>query len=154
MAKGGARKGTGPKKGSHHKKTLEKLEAYKKFQLLGIAAAEKLFRIQMMVAEGTSRMVVVEKSSDGVPKVTTIKDEKRMDKLLTTGVMGKDYLILAGHAPDAGAADSILDRTFGRAIQTTDLTSNGNPIEAFSDSQLLKVAQRIVDKHGKTASKT
>lgn len=152
MAKGGARKGTGPKKGSHHKKTLERLEYLKKFKDLGAAAAQKLFRIQMMVADGTHRMVVVTKGKDGIPKVETVRDEKRMDKLLTTGVYGKDYLILAGREPNAQAANLILDRTFGSAVQSLDLDPHDKAEDTFNDGQLLKIAQRIVDKHGKVPS--
>lgn len=153
MASGGARKNAGKKKGTKHKKTLERLEALKEYQRLGSAAAHKLFQVQMAASIGTHKMITITKDEDGKPHVTTVKDQDHMDDLLLNGELGKDYFIVFGHAPDTRAADSILDRTFGRAIQSTDITSNGNTIETFNAEQLLKVAERVVKEHGAPAGK-
>lgn len=154
MAKvGGARKGAGRKRGKKLPKTIERQAALLKYQELGMAAARKLFQVQMMASLGTHKMIVVTEDELGVPHVTTVKDQDKMDKLLLNGDYGKDYMVVAGHAPDTRAADAILDRTFGRPIQSTDITSNGKSIDVFSPEQLLKVASRVIEEHGDTKSK-
>lgn len=141
------------KKGYKTKKVLDRIQALDEYRKLGAAAAHKLFQIQMSASIGTHRMVVVTKDEDGKPHVETVKDQVRMDDLLLNGEYGRDYLLIFGHAPDTRAADSILDRTFGRAIQSTDITSNGNTIETFNAEQLFKVAERVVKEHGAPAGK-
>jgi hypothetical protein len=44
-----------------------------------------------------------------------------MQRLIDTGVLGKDYLIVIGSEPDHKAAANLLDRGFGRPTETIDL---------------------------------
>ena len=91
--------------------------------------ADKLVNSQMIVALGTHKMIIVKKDAvTGEVHVETVRDEERMQSFLDTGVYGKDYLIVAGAEPDWKAANALLDRAFGKAVESVDLTSGGEKI--------------------------
>lgn len=53
--------------------------------------------------------------------VETIRDEKRIENLLDTAELGVDYFIVVGALPDNKAADSILNRAWGKPAETLDV---------------------------------
>lgn len=97
------------------------------------AMADKLLNAQAIAALGTHRMVVLSFDEEGKKHIETVRDEKRMDTLLDTGVYGQDYLILAGAEPDWKAAESLLTRALGKPKETLDVNHN-----VFSLTQLAK----------------
>lgn len=113
-------RGAGRPKGTHNAETILRLKQKKLMDRRIFRMAEKLISAQAIVAVGTHKMVRTF-LKEGVPTVETIRDEKRMQDLLDTGVYGKDYIIVVGTLPDAKAANMLLDRGFGKAKETIEL---------------------------------
>lgn len=126
---GGARKGSGLKKGTKLKKTVERelvLEAARKriFDM-----TDKLLSAQAIVAVGTHKMLRLYKDkATGLIQTETIRDMDKMQDLIDTGVYGEDYVIVTGRDPDPKAANMLLDRGLGKAVETIDLgNKDGQP---------------------------
>lgn len=112
----------GRPKGSKAPATIEKEAALKQFNLRVASMADKLLNSQAIVALGTHRMVTVEVDDEGKKHIKTVRDETRMQNLLDTGVYGKDYLILEGSPAEWKAANALLDRAFGKAKESIDIS--------------------------------
>ncbi len=126
---GGARKGSGRKRGVKSKHTLANLktreQALELFQQRAFKMTNKLLDAQSIVAMGTHKMIAVTKDAEGKTHVETIRDEKRMQEFLDTGTYGIHYMIVEGSAPDFRAADAILNRALGKPTESIELTGKG-----------------------------
>lgn len=111
----------GRPKGSKSKLTILKEKKRGDFDKKIALMAEKLTNAQAIVAMGTHKMVRMYIGTDQKMHTETIRDEKRMQNLLDTGVYGVDYVIVVGNDPDWKAANALLDRTFGKAKETIDV---------------------------------
>lgn len=109
---------TGRPAGVKNKLTLLKEKQRDKFDKSIALMSRKLTNVQAIVALGTHKMVRMFKGSDDKMHVETIRDEKRMQNLLDTGIYGVDYVIVVGEMPEWKAANALLDRTFGKASET------------------------------------
>lgn len=125
MARAGNNHKGGRPRGSKSPKTLEKERIQRALNERIFRGADKLYNSLAIAAIGTHRMVVVEKDDEGKTHITTIRDEKRMQKLLDTGKYGKDYMILAGAEPDWRASNAALDRAFGKAKESVEMDVTG-----------------------------
>lgn len=108
----------GRKKGKLLPKTIEKQKTLQAFNERVFQMADKLLNAQAVMALGSYKMIVIKKDSLGMDHVETIRDEKRMQKLLDTGTLGKDYFIVVGKLPDFKAGNALLDRAYGKAKET------------------------------------
>lgn len=117
-----ARKAGQANKGKKSARTLAKLQTAAAARERILVAADKLINAQMIQAVGTHRMVVVTVDKDDKRHIETVRDEARMQNLLDEGKYGEDYLILEGSKPDWKAAQSLLDRAFGKAAQQVSVT--------------------------------
>lgn len=91
------------------------------FNLTASRMAKKLLRSQAVIALGTHHIVTRSIDDEGKVHINIVRDEKRQEKLLEEGTYGKDYLILEGTPGDFRAADSILNRAWGKPTETIDL---------------------------------
>lgn len=108
----------GRPKGVLNQETLLKQKAQKEMNIRIAKMADKLLNSQAVVAIGTHKMVTVETDAEGKKHLHVVRDEKRMEKLLTEGEYGKDYLVLEGTPADWKAANALLDRAFGKAKES------------------------------------
>lgn len=127
---GGKRPGAGRPRGTKSKikqkliKTKE--EALELFNNKVYGVTSKLFNAQMIVAQGSHKMVHMYKDDEGVMHIETIKSEATMDDLIATGEYGKDYVIVVGSMPDARAADMLLNRSLGKPIESLEIGNKDN----------------------------
>ena len=70
MPRGGARPGTGPKKGSHRVATMKKEQAREALRVIVLARMKRLVSAQISNAEGLKYLVVREKKSGKFLRVT------------------------------------------------------------------------------------
>ncbi len=110
----------GRPKGSITQTTKRKIFAHKRLVERVFKMTDKLLNAQAVVALGSHKMLRPF-IKDGVPSVETIRDEKEMQRLIDTGVYGKDYLIVVGAMPDWRAIESLYNRAFGKAKETLEL---------------------------------
>lgn len=123
----------GRPKGRKNDATLEREAVAKAVQQKIFKMADKLVDSQMIVSMGTHRMCVITKGPDGKPSLETIRDSDRFNVLLETGKYGVDYIILAAADPDWKAGDALLNRALGKAPESVDITTKGQPIVQLSD---------------------
>lgn len=112
----------GRPKGVLSPETILKNKAEKILRTRIYKMTDKLISAQSIVAIGTHKMIRISIDADGKKHVETVRDEKRMQNLLDTGVYGKDYIIVEGSLPDYRAADALLNRGYGKPKESLDLT--------------------------------
>lgn len=124
----GAEKSAEVRRGKKAKKNLEQGKILAEIQQQIFRSAHKLINSQKVVAEGYYKMITITKVG-GVITTRTIHDQETFDDLLENGEIGKDYHIVAAAAPDAKAANMLLDRGVGKAVETLDIGSkDGKPL--------------------------
>lgn len=162
MARAGNNHKGGRPKGKKEKKTLEKEAILKAFRERAMRHADVLFSSQITLARGQTFLYKIEKEwvSNGnkgfyrklKPQLVTsqVEIEEYLEGLIEEGNADDDsdpaatYYYLTTKEPDNSAIDSILDRTFGRPSQHTDITSGGESLTTFAnETQLQRIAGRI-----------
>jgi len=125
--RGGARPNSGPKKGTKHKETITREAVAEKVRSQIMGMASKLVRAQAIAAFPAHRMIIITETSDG-KKIETVRDEDRMQELLDTGIVGKDYFIVEGRDGDWKAGNAMLDRALGKATESLKIgNEDGKP---------------------------
>lgn len=139
---GGAREGAGRPKGSENKQTREKNAAAKLFRARVAKNADRLFNAQVSIATGTQVLFVVHTDSKGVRrKPEMITDIETISRFLDEnegedGTMDngqnttEDYYYMTTMQPNNMAIEGMLNRAFGRAKESIDLTSGDEPINS------------------------
>lgn len=132
---GGAREGAGRKKGGKNKLTLEKEKVLEKYQKRLMGAIDKLYNAQFSIAIGSTYLFRKETKVNKKGKeydVTELVTDPEEIKAYLDGEFKDErdlYYFITTKDPDNRAIDSMMDRTFGKATQTTELTGkNGDPI--------------------------
>lgn len=140
MSRGGKRPNAGRKKGSKDQSTIEKERVLAEYRNKIMKHADILFRNQMHLAQGVSYLY---KWVKGKQKPVLVEDPKEIEQYVLTE-MGKTikkddkidkdatYYFISTERPDNRAIDSMLDRTFGKASQSMDLTSKGKQIKGVA----------------------
>lgn len=123
---GGARIGAGKKKGTRHKRTLEREATLQAFRDRVYEMSQTLLRAQAVPAIGYHQMITLTKDAEGKMHTEIVKSEKRISDFLATGVYGKDYMLIVGAEPDYKAADALLNRAYGRPTETIDVGNKDN----------------------------
>lgn len=123
--RGGARKGSGRKKGQIDKTTLERLHVLMAYKQRILKNADKLFNAQNALAQGVTYLYRVDETGEG-------KNKKREHILVTEpdeikevldetdgagGTVNESYYYITTKQPDNKAIDSLLDRVFGKSTQ-------------------------------------
>ena len=145
---GGARPGAGRPEGSLNQETLEKQRVLHEIKQRIMRKADRLLDAQFSIAQGQQFLYKIEKTKVVGPK-GGISYRSEKPKLVTNEweiqayldyLVDKengedepleaedDYYFITTKEPDNKAIDSMLDRTFDKAIQTTDVTSAGEKI--------------------------
>jgi hypothetical protein len=93
---------------------------------------DKLLNSQLALAEGEMNLYV--KTKRGNKTITTMIDDPQvvidyLDGNLTDS--DNEYYYLATKSPDGKALDSLLDRTYGKAKQSMDITTDDEPINTL-----------------------
>ena len=135
MAKGGARPGAGRKKGHKASHTLEALKA-REYVIERIKnALQPIMDAQIALARGCSYLYRIDKDDDGKKqKPVLVIDPKEiatyLDGEFGDGDVGenKSYYYITTEKPENPAIKDMLDRAFGRAKESVDLTSKGEQV--------------------------
>ena len=148
--KGGARPGSGRKKGKLSQVSIDRLVAEKEMKQRILQNLHPLLNAQLNVARGATYMYKIVESGEGKNKKREhilVTDPSEIKDILdeTDGACGAsedgEYYYMTTKAPDNRALDSLLDRAFGRARQNIGLDGGeeGKPIEHKITSILDKI---------------
>jgi len=157
--KGGAQPGSGRPKGKLNQSTIDAMAVKKKYQDRIRKNADRLFNAQFSLAQGTQMLFVIHTDSKGrrgKPELVTDVDliSRFLDE--NEGVDGSmkvadyaegsacdDYFFITTKLPDSRTISDMLDRAFGKADATLDVTTKGesiNPYSQLSVDDLRKLA--------------
>lgn len=131
---GGARPGAGRKPGKQSQKTIERIEALRQFRERVAKRVDEFYNAQFSLAVGNQYLYRIDEEvgDNGRKKRThvlvTDPDEIKTALDGDLGQVGEGYYYLTTQTPNNQAIDSMLDRTFGKAQQSVDLTSQGDKI--------------------------
>lgn len=123
--RGGPRKGAGRKKGKLAAATIERNDIKKAIQDRIAAHADLLIRAQMTVGLGASYLYYVTPVRK-TPKLIT--DPQTIEDYLVGKLEGKGFYYITTERPDSRAIDSMLDRAFGKADASLDVTTKGKQL--------------------------
>lgn len=154
--KGGPQPGSGRPKGKLNQSTLDAMAVKKEYQDKIRRNADKLFTAQMSLASGVQMLFVVHTDSKGTrrkPEMITnpdliarfLEENEGVDGVLKSDEEKRDpkskvedYYFLTTKIPDSRTISDMLDRAFGKADATLDVTSGGKTIKGatitFEDS--------------------
>lgn len=124
----------GRPRGSKTQATIEREIALKELRERVVRSYDALLNSQMAIAHGLTFLYMIKtvrrgKSAKRLPP-KLIKDQATIEAYLA-GELANDeheYYFMSTQRPDNKAIDSLLDRTFGKAQQNMDLTSDGKPL--------------------------
>lgn len=133
---GGKREGSGRPEGSKNKSTLEQQKTKEAFVRRVNKNADKLFNAQLSIATGTQMLFMIKTDSKGnrrKPEIVT--DVETISRFLdeNEGVDGTldddtEYYFMTTARPDNSAIESLINRSFGKAKESIDHTTNGKDI--------------------------
>jgi len=155
----------GRPKGTKSKATLEKEAVLKAFRERAMSVADQLLDSQLILARGqtflykiTKELVIDKKGKktyrNRKPKlvIDQAEIEKYLEGLIDEGDKNnpkdpKDaYYFITTKEPNNSAIDSILDRTFGKAVSRTELTGkDGLPL--IPDAETKKKSDKAIDEY-------
>ena len=132
---GGARPGAGRKKGGMNKATLERMEVEKELKQRVLRHAQRLYDAQFSLAQGLSFLFVIRTETDKKGNKRKLRPEQITSPTIIEAYLNgeyeeddDEYYFITSKAPDNKAIDSLLDRTFGKAQQSVDVTSQGDKL--------------------------
>ena len=118
MGHGGKRSGSGSKKGSVYKKTLEKQEQERQLRARIAEDVDEFYEALKLAATGVTHMMA--KDRDGTWKEIT--DPAVMARCLNSG---ESFYRLSARNPDVRALVNLFDRLCGSATQQSQVQVNG-----------------------------
>jgi hypothetical protein len=143
--KGGPQPGSGRPKGRLNQSTIDAMAVKREYQDKIRRNAEKLFNAQMSLASGVQMLFVIHTDSKGVrrkPEMITdpdiisrfLEEREGQDGVMKLGEKAEDskvedYFFLTTKVPDSRTISDMLDRAFGKADATLDVTSGGKTIK-------------------------
>jgi hypothetical protein len=155
---GGARKGAGRAAGSKNKATIEETIVKQELRQRVLANVGALIDAQLTLAKGIShvfKVTIGERGGRGEPELVTDQDElhEAIDLITAGNAYGEikeddgsltRFYFLTTKAPDNKALDSLLDRVFGKATFSMDVTSGGQPLGISAEDR--KRLDTLIDK--------
>lgn len=138
---GGARVGAGRKKGGENESARIRrlMEAEMKDRI--VQSTEALLNSQMSLAKGEVNLYRTYYEGEGKNRkkiVELVTDQQTITSFLADELNQSDdeeYYYIATKSPDSKSIDSLLDRTYGKAKQSVDVTSDGEKIGGLSAEQ-------------------
>lgn len=127
---GGARAGAGRPKGSENEETKKRRLAEREYKMRVVSHIHDLFNSQLSLAKGLTFLYRIdeEKNEDGKVlsrKHVIVSDPEEIRDVLDeldgseSGTFDDNYYYITTRIPDIKAIDSMLDRVFGKAKQST-----------------------------------
>lgn len=135
---GGARPGAGRPKGSLDPDTKLRHQAEAEYKRRVAGMTDKLLNSQLSLALGEVNLY--KKTVRGNKTITSMVDDPETVKSYLSGDLedgDNEYFYLATKSPDNKALDSVLDRTYGKAKQSVDVTTDDEPINVQPVSQVV-----------------
>lgn len=123
--------GAGRPKGKKEPQTIEREAALIEYKRKVAKHADILYNNQLHLAEGISYLFHIHTDSKGNRSKPELVTSQGMIEQYLAGELENDeneYYFITTERPDNKAIDSMLDRTFGKAAQSIDVTSDGEPI--------------------------
>lgn len=151
--KGGPRPGSGRPKGKQDARTLDRIRVLQAYKQRILNNADKLLNAQLALAVGVSHLFRVDETVvDGKTKRehVLVTDPDEIKKVLDEndggdGKVDESYYYISTKDPDNRAIDSMLDRTFGKAVQAiAGIDDDGNMVPLKGD-QIDKMTPEEVD---------
>ena len=131
ISRANGRKGGRPV-GSLSEATKENLKAQDALRIKILKSTDKLYQSQMALASGCSFLYCVTTSKKGIKsKPELITSQAVIEKFLQGTLNEKDsqeFHFITTEKPDTRAIDSMMDRVFGKAPQSLDVTSDGEKL--------------------------
>lgn len=132
---GGARRGAGHPKGKKTDRVVTREAALRAFRDKVAAVADQLFITQFNMARGEQFLFHVKTVGKGAKarRETVVVTDVELIKLYLMEELDntdEDYYFISTKAANNQALDSLLNRTFGTAQQSIDLTSDSKPLPA------------------------
>jgi len=130
MAKGGARKGAGRKKGGMNAATLEKIAVKKEVDQRIMRQADVLLDRMMHLSMGVSYLYIIKKDEDGHKgRPELVEDPETIRRYLDNDIKeDREYFFITTEKPDLRAIQDMFDRAFGKAQLSVDHTTKGDKI--------------------------
>ena len=131
---GGKRDGAGRKEGSQNSNTVADNIVKAEFRERVLKSMDVLINSQMNLAQGCQLLFKIKKSRKGEEtKPELITRQSEIEDYLAGEYDNEDevYYFITTKVPDNKAIDSLIDRVFGKAPQSIDLTSKGERIGLF-----------------------
>ena len=136
---GGARVGAGRPKGGENEETARRRLAEREYKERVVAHIHDLFNSQLALSKGLSYMFRIDETEDDkgkkVRKHVLVESPDEMREVLDeldgsdSGTVEDTYYYITTKAPDNKAIDSMMDRVFGKAKQSTVLEDpDGNAL--------------------------
>lgn len=145
--RGGYRPGSGRKPGKQDQTTLDRIEAMRQFRERVSKRVDEFYNAQFSLAVGTQYLyrIDTQELDNGKTKRVhvLVTDPEEIKNALDgdLGQVGESFYYLTTQTPNNQAIDSMLDRTFGKAQQSVDLTSKGNELNGV----IALPAREVVD---------
>lgn len=130
---GGARKGAGRKLHSKNPATITREEAARQFKDRVAKNVDRLFNSQFDLAVGEKYLMVVHtngKGSRAKRETTIVTDTELIKKFLDEELENtdSDYYYMTTKPANNQALEGMLNRSFGKAAESLDVTSNGETL--------------------------
>lgn len=152
MTKEDGRKNNGRKPGSMNKTTMESKLAKKAFIERVNKNVDKLFNSQLDLAVGEKYLMVVKTAGKGAKarrETSIVSDPEIIKRYLddeTSLDSENEYYFMTTKPANTKAIDSLLDRSFGKAKESVDLTSDDKPINVLSSLTIEELKKLANDK--------
>jgi len=130
---GGVRPNSGRPKGGENQETKRRKEIEVIMKQRILKSVDSLITSQMTLAQGVQMLYAITTNEKGIrSKPTLITDQHLIEEFLAGELGGEkeEYYFITTERPDNRALDSLLDRTFGKANQSTTIKGDSdNPVE-------------------------
>jgi len=141
---GGVRPNSGRPKGSENPETKRRNKIERAMKKRILKSVDNLITSQMTLAKGVQMLYVITTNEKGIrSKPTIVTDKYLIEKFLAGELEGEkeEYYFITTERPDNRALDSLLDRIFGKAHQSTTIKGDiDNPV-------IIQVSQEAIDKY-------
>lgn len=129
--KGGRKKGAGRPLGSMNEDTALRMRAEAEYRRRVVKLTNTLLNKQLQLAKGCSYLYRIDKDEKGKKmKPVLVTDRFEIQSYLEGEYEEEDqYYYITTEKPDLKAMQDMLDRTYGKAINRTDLTTDGEALQ-------------------------
>lgn len=129
---GGKREGAGKPKGSMNKKTVERKQAEEMMRQMILKKLTPIVNAQIQLAQGCTYLYRIDEILEDKKKTrkhVLVEDPREIEEIMNAtdgeaGSVGDNYYYLTTKSPENKAIDSLVDRVFGKAKQSMEITGD------------------------------